>query len=206
MIHSVFIVDDHPLICAGIKALLQSYHYSIVGVAEKGDWLISELMSLHPDVLLLDLTMPGRAGIPLIADIKRAIPEQKIIVYTASESLFYQRCCLQLGVEGYVCKRGDLDALISALEEVDQGKRSYPVTHAAADAEELIESEKLMSLTRRELVVLVKLASGMSNKEIASQLQLSSKTVSTYKIKILRKLGLKGISGINMTAKVNDLV
>lgn len=206
MIHSVFIVDDHPLICAGIKALLQSYHYSIAGVAEKGDWLISELISLRPDLVLLDLTMPGRAGIPLISDIKRALPEQKIIVFTASESLFYQRCCLQLGVEGYVCKRGNLDELITAIEDVDQGKRFYPVTHAAADAEELIESEKLMSLTRRELIVLVKLASGMSNKEIASQLQLSSKTISTYKIKILRKLGLKGISGINMTAKMNDLV
>jgi two-component system response regulator EvgA len=206
MIHSVFIVDDHPLICAGIKALLQSYHYSIAGVAEKGDWLISELISLRPDLVLLDLTMPGRAGIPLISDIKRALPEQKIIVFTASESLFYQRCCLQLGVEGYVCKRGNLDELITAIEDVDQGKRFYPVTHAAADAEELIESEKLMSLTRRELIVLVKLASGMSNKEIASQLQLSSKTISTYKIKILRKLGLKGISGINITAKMNDLV
>lgn len=63
-----------------------------------------------------------------------------------------------------------------------------------------------MSLTRRELIVLVKLASGMSNKEIASQLQLSSKTISTYKIKILRKLGLKGISGINTAARANDLV
>jgi len=89
---------------------------------------------------------------------------------------------------------------------VECGKRFYPVTEEAAEVNELIESEKLMSLTRRELMVLVKLASGMTNKEIASQLQLSSKTVSTYKIKILRKLGLKGISGINMTAKLNELV
>jgi len=206
MIHTVFIVDDHPLICAGIQALLDSYHYSIVGIAQKGEMLITELHQMRPDVVLLDLTMPGRAGIPLIADIKRALPEQKIIVFTASESLFYQRCCLQLGVEGYVYKRGDLDTLITAIKEVERGNRFYPITHAAADSGELIESEKLMSLTRRELIVLVKLASGMTNKEIASQLQLSSKTVSTYKIKILRKLGLKGISGINMTAKLNELV
>jgi len=206
MIHSVFIVDDHPLICTGIQALLQSYHYSIVGIAEKGDLLITQLHQSRPDVLLLDLTMPGRAGIPLIADIKRAMPEQKIIVFSASESLFYQRCCLQLGVEGYVYKRGELETLLSAIKEVERGNRFYPITHAVADMNEFIESEKLMSLTRRELMVLVKLASGMSNKEIASQLQLSSKTVSTYKIKILHKLGLKGISGINMTAKLNELV
>lgn len=206
MIHSVFIVDDHPLICAGIQAFLSAYHYSIVGTANKGDFLLSELNHTQPDVLLLDLTMPGRAGIPLIADIKRILPQQKIIVFTASESLFYQRCCLQLGVEGYVCKRGNLDTLRVAIKEVERGKRFYPVTHTPADAHDLIGSEKLMSLTRRELMVLVKLASGMSNKEIASQLQLSSKTVSTYKIKILRKLGLKGISGINTAAKENGLV
>ncbi|WP_217549690.1 response regulator transcription factor [Pantoea sp. GbtcB22] len=206
MIHSVFIVDDHPLICTGIQALLQSYHYAIAGTANKSDLLITELHRTRPDVLLLDLTMPGRAGIPLITDIKRALPDLKIIIYTASESLFYQRCCLQLGVEGYVCKRGNLDTLLTAIKEVECGKRFYPVTEEAAEVNELIESEKLMSLTRRELMVLVKLASGMTNKEIASQLQLSSKTVSTYKIKILRKLGLKGISGINMTAKLNELV
>ncbi|MFY0404150.1 response regulator [Pantoea dispersa] len=206
MIHSVFIVDDHPLICAGIQALLHAYDYSVAGIANKGDLLISELHHAQPDVVLLDLTMPGRAGIPLIADIKRILPQQKIIVFTASESLFYQRCCLQLGVEGYVCKRGDLETLLTAIKEVERGKRFYPVTHSAADAAELIESEKLMSLTRRELIVLVKLASGMSNKEIASQLQLSSKTISTYKIKILRKLGLKGISGINTAARANELV
>ena len=206
MIHSVFIVDDHPLICTGIQALLQSYHYAIAGTANKSVLLITELHRTRPDVLLLDLTMPGRAGIPLITDIKRALPDLKIIIYTASESLFYQRCCLQLGVEGYVCKRGNLDTLLTAIKEVECGKRFYPVTEEAAEVNELIESEKLMSLTRRELMVLVKLASGMTNKEIASQLQLSSKTVSTYKIKILRKLGLKGISGINMTAKLNELV
>ena len=102
MIHSVFIVDDHPLICAGIHAMLHAYDYSISGIANKADLLISELHHAQPDVVLLDLTMPGRAGIPLIADIKRILPQQKIIVFTASESLFYQRCCLQLGVEGYV--------------------------------------------------------------------------------------------------------
>ncbi len=206
MIHSVFIVDDHPLICESIKALLHAYHYSVVGMAERGELLISQLHQLKPDVLLLDLTMPGRAGIPLIADIKRVLPQQKIIVFTASESVFYQRCCMQLGVEGYVCKRGELDALLTAIKDVECGKRVYPTASQNAHVPAFIESDKLMELTRRELIVLVKLASGMSNKQIATQLQLSSKTISTYKIKILRKLGLKGISGINRTAKAHDLV
>lgn len=122
MIHSVFIVDDHPLICAGIQALLHAYDYSVAGIANKGDLLISELHHAQPDVVLLDLTMPGRAGIPLIADIKR-ICRSKNHCFTASESLFYQRCCLQLGVEGYVCKRGDLETLLTAIKEVERGKR-----------------------------------------------------------------------------------
>ncbi|QDY43020.1 response regulator transcription factor [Candidatus Pantoea soli] len=206
MIHSVFIVDDHPLICTAIEALLTTYHYSVAAIAHSGDFLIAQLHQRQPDVLLLDLTMPGRAGIPLIADIKRILPQQKIIVFTASESLFYQRCCLQLGVEGYVCKRGELNTLLKAIKAVERGQRFYPITQASANVQELIDSEKLMSLTRRELMVLVKLASGMSNKQIASQLQLSSKTVSTYKIKILRKLGLKGVSGINTAARENELV
>jgi len=96
MIHSVFIVDDHPLICTGIQALLQSYHYAIAGTANKSDLLITELHRTRPDVLLLDLTMPGRAGIPLITDIKRALPDLKIIVYTASESLFLSTMLLAI--------------------------------------------------------------------------------------------------------------
>ncbi len=206
MIHTVFVVDDHPFICAGIQALLQSYNYLVVGTAQNGDVLIPDLHLLRPDVLLLDLTMPGRAGIPLIADIKRVLPQQKIIVFTASESLFYQRCCLQLGVEGYVCKRGELETLITAIEEVERDRRFYPITHPNVCRDDLIENEKLMNLTRRELMVLVKLASGMSNKEIATQLQLSNKTISTYKIKILHKLGLKGINGINAFAQEQQLL
>lgn len=206
MTKTIYIVDDHPLICDSIQLYAQANNYRVVGTANKSDSLFLDVFHLKPDVLILDLNLPGHSGIALVKDLKQLLSKQKIIIFTASESLFYQRCCLQLGVEGYLRKRGEPEELLNALNDVIQGKRCYPMSSSDSLLRAHCEDDKLMSLTRRELMVLVKLAAGYSNKEIAALLHLSNKTISTYKIGIQQKLGIKGIREIIATAERNHLI
>ncbi|MFD1803986.1 response regulator [Mixta tenebrionis] len=206
MINSVFIVDDHPFICSGIKAYLRANGYVIAGVAEDGTSVIADVGLHRPDLVIMDLNIPGRDGMQVIESLKRINDQQKIIVLTASESEFHMQRCLMLGVDGYLYKSHDTAQLLQAIRTIDKGVKFYP-NSSSVEAKNLHpESEKLMSLSRRELMVLRKLAAGYSNKEIALQLSLSNKTISTYKIKILRKLGIKSVVDINEVAKRNYLV
>lgn len=206
MINTVFIVDDHPFICSGIKAYLRANNYTIAGVAQDGVSVIADVGLHRPDLVIMDLNIPGRDGMQVIESLKRINVNQKIIVLTASESEFHMQRCLQLGVDGYLCKSHDMTQLLQAIRSIDKGIKFYPCSHNIEVKTLHPESEKLMSLSRRELLVLRKLAAGYSNKEIALQLSLSNKTISTYKIKILRKLGIKSVVDINEVAKRNYLV
>lgn len=206
MISSVFIVDDHPFVCSGIKAYLRANGYVIAGVAADGASVIADVGLHRPDVVIMDLNIPGRDGMQVIESLKRINIQQKIIVLTASDSDFHMHRCMLLGVEGYLCKSHDTAQLLQAIRSIDKGFKFYPNSHSDDVPTIHPESEKLMSLSRRELMVLRKLAEGYSNKDIALQLALSNKTISTYKIKILRKLGIKSVVDINEIAKRNYLV
>lgn len=206
MIKTIFIVDDHPIICTGIKAFLRANGYEICGIAENGNAVIADVGLHRPDLVIMDLSIPGRDGIQVIEIIKKINGKQKIIVLTASESEYHLQRCLQLEVEGFVYKSHDVSQLLLAIRAVNNGERYYPLQVDLDRETDDGESQRLMSLSRRELSVLVRLASGQSNKEIADHLSLSNKTISTYKVKILRKLGIKSIVEINEMAKRNNLV
>lgn len=206
MIKTIFIVDDHPIICTGIKAFLRANGYEIAGIAENGLSVIADVGLHRPDLVIMDLNIPGRDGIQVIEILKKINQRQRIIVLTASESEYHLQRCLQLNVEGFVYKSHDISQLLVAIRAVNKGERYYPLQIDMESEDRDSESRRLMSLSRRELSVLVRLASGQSNKEIAAQLCLSNKTISTYKVKILRKLGIKSIVEINEMAKRNNLV
>ena len=206
MIKTIFIVDDHPIICTGIKAFLRANGYEIAGIAENGLSVIADVGLHRPDLVIMDLNIPGRDGIQVIEILKKINSRQCIIVLTASESEYHLQRCLQLNVEGFVYKSHDISQLLVAIRAVNKGERYYPLQVDLESEDRDSESRRLMSLSRRELSVLVRLASGQSNKEIAAQLCLSNKTISTYKVKILRKLGIKSIVEINEMAKRNNLV
>jgi len=206
MIKNIFIVDDHPIICTGIKAFLRANGYEIAGIAENGLSVIADIGLHRSDLVIMDLNIPGRDGIQVIEILKKINPRQRIIVLTASESEYHLQRCLQLNVEGFVYKSHDISQLLVAIRAVNKGERYYPLQIDLESEDRDSESRRLMSLSRRELSVLVRLASGQSNKEIAAQLCLSNKTISTYKVKILRKLGIKSIVEMNEIAKKNNLV
>lgn len=195
----ILIADDHPLVRTGLRALLEPQpDMEVVGEAEDGLVVATRCRELSPDVVLMDLTMPGRGRIAAAADVRRAAPQAKILVLTMHEDEAYARLAASAGASGYVLKRALAGELVSAIRTVHQGGRHAPPELAAAFSEP--ESEptafrarrapiRVLSDREREVVALIAL--GYTNAEIGKQLHISEKTVEAHRAKILSKLGLR---------------
>lgn len=194
----ILLVDDHTLFRSGIKALLSRVPgFEVVGEAGDGLEGVKRAVSLQPDIVLLDLNMPGIAGKEAVQLIVEEAPEVKVIVLTVSENAEDLIEAMRAGAQGYLLKNIDADDLIAALRRAVEGETvmSPQMTMRLMDnlrrgvraAPPSLEAEKL---TPREREILVHLARGASNKEIARDLDLAESTVKIHVQGILRKLSL----------------
>ena len=195
----VLLVDDHPIVRKGLKALVsEQVDMEVVGEAGCGSDALLQLKDLHPDVIVLDIALPDINGIQVIERIKQSRLEVKVLVLTVHESSGYLRQVFQIGAAGYLLKRTAGDELIHAIRVVASGGAYLDPTLAGRMVNALVqnlpqkekEAAPKSKLSEREKEVLHLLALGFSNKEIASQLSLSSKTIETYKARLIEKLGL----------------
>jgi DNA-binding NarL/FixJ family response regulator len=191
----VLLADDHALVRSGLRALLTAQpDIEVVGEAEDGVVVVDRCRMLRPDVVLLDLTMPGRGGIPAADELRRACPETKVLVLTMHEDEGYARVAAAAGVAGYVLKRSLATELIKAIHAVCRGE-PY-VTASLAKAFQEAPSGKTRTpasdkLTDRESDVVRLIALGHTNAEIAGKLHISEKTVETHRAHIFEKLHLE---------------
>ena len=187
----VGIADDHPLMRSGIRSTLeQADDIAVVGEAVDATEAL-ELATKHaPEVLLLDLSMPGPSPLSLLKQIRQSAPETNVIIVTAYDDAVYVRGLIDAGVAGYVLKDETSDALVSAVRAVAQGGTWFSrsvfgkLRHAGA------QQDQLATLTPRERDVLELLAQGKSNVDISEQLDLANQTVRNYVSQIYDKLGL----------------
>lgn len=196
----VLICDDHAIVRAGLSMLINAQEdMQVVGMAAEGKEAFEKTLELKPDVVLMDLSMPpGENGLSATTRIKEADPDRNILVLTMHDDEEYLFRVLQAGASGYILKSApDLD-LINAIRTVQKGSAYlYPSATKALIQEFLQmvqqgeEKAKYEILTEREREVLVLVAKGFSNKDIAEQLVVSVKTVETHKAKIMEKLHLK---------------
>lgn len=195
----VLLVDDHPIVRKGLKSLVSEQgDMEVVGEAGCGSDALLQLKDLRPDVIVLDITLPDINGIQVIERIKQSCLEVKVLVLTMHESSGYLRQVFQIGAAGYLLKRTAGDELIHAIRVVASGGAYLDPTLAGRMVNALVqnlpqkekEAAPKSKLSEREKEVLHLLALGFSNKEIASQLSLSSKTIETYKARLIEKLGL----------------
>lgn len=195
----VLLVDDHPIVRKGLKSLVSEQgDMEVVGEAGCGSDALLQLKDLRPDVIVLDITLPDINGIQVIERIKQSCLEVKVLVLTMHESSGYLRQVFQIGAAGYLLKRTAGDELIHAIRVVASGGAYLDPTLAGRMVNALVqnlpqkekEDAPKSKLSEREKEVLHLLALGFSNKEIASQLSLSSKTIETYKARLIEKLGL----------------
>jgi two-component system, NarL family, response regulator NreC len=186
------IVDDHAVVRTGLRLLLEAEE-DIEVVAEAGDAreAIFEARAKKPEVILLDVVMPGRSGLEAIPDLMKESPESRILVLSMQDDAAYVREAFGSGASGYVLKEAADVEVVEAVREVAQGRRYvHPVLGArlvAADADERARAEA-DPLSDREHEILRLLALGHTNQEIANSLYLSVRTVETHRAHIMQKL------------------
>ncbi|KGM54368.1 response regulator [Lysobacter daejeonensis GH1-9] len=189
----VFIVDDHAIVRTGIRMILSAeVDIEVVGEAESGEAALPRIRNLKPDVVLSDLHLPGASGLDLTERLMKFEDPPKVIVVSVLDDGPMPRRLLEAGASGYVGKGGDSLELVAAVRSVAQGKRYL----ANAVAQNIALSglglaSSLDILSARETEVALLLAQGLKNEEIARQLLLSSKTVSTHKQRLFEKLSVR---------------
>ena len=191
---NVLINDDHPVVRRGIRQILEDENWiSIIDEAGSGKELFERMKERKYDVILLDISLPGRSGLDLISQIKKTQKSVAILMLSIHSEEVYAIKALKLGASGYLTKSSAPEELISAIHKVSAGGRYISASLAENLAETLLsesEPELQQLLSARELEVLGLLATGKSVAQIAVELSLSPKTISTYRGRLLDKLKL----------------
>lgn len=193
----IVLADDHAVVREGLKRLIGAESdMEVIGEAEDGASVIDQASRDHPDIIVMDISMPKTSGIEATRVIKKNAPEIKIIALTVHEDRGYLQELLEAGSSGYVLKRAASEELIQAIRcvasgtlYVDQrlvGNLISAMIHRRGNSKSSIDT-----LSDREATVLKLIAGGYTNKEIAAKLEVSVKTVETYKSRSMEKLGLR---------------
>ncbi|MBA2708404.1 MAG: response regulator transcription factor [Gemmatimonadaceae bacterium] len=202
----VLIVDDHAVVREGIRQVLSDPgDFEVVGEASGGKDAISLVGSLRPDVVVLDLSMPDMNGLEVARNIRSLDPAPSILILSIHDHSEYVRRSIEAGAQGYLRKDSSPRELRSAIRAVHEGGTFFGA-HAArhliggAGRGSVEPQEKGDTLTRRERGVLVEIARGFTNKEIAATLGVSVRTVESHRESLLRKLDVRGTAGLTRFA------
>src|SRR6187402_17890 len=183
----VMVVDDHSLLRTGVANIInQEPDLEVVAEAANGRDGIDAFLLHHPDVVLMDLRMPGMEGVEAVQHIRAIDPQARVVVLTTYDADEDIARALQAGAKAYILKDIAADALVTCIRDVLAGK-TYLAPAAAA---KLAERQTQVQLTPRELAALRLLANGQSNKEIATSLEISERTVKTHLAHLFEKLGV----------------
>jgi two-component system response regulator NreC len=190
----VLVCDDHALVRSGLRRLLESKPtFDVVGEAADAEEAVAFVAELRPDVLLLDVVMPGRSGIEALADLHAASPDTRILVLSMQDDPTYVRQAFVAGAHGYLVKEATDAELVQAIHDVASGHRYvHPSLGARLAVLDVKEYERAQRdpLTDREHEVLRLLALGHTNQEIARLLFISVRTSESHRARIMQKLGL----------------
>lgn len=195
----VFVADDHPLLREGLCSLLKEVpDIELVGEAREGMEAVVKTQELVPDVVLMDIAMPGLNGLEATRQIKQETPRVKVLILTVHESDQYLRATLEAGASGYVVKTGSSDKLLSAIRAVHRGDAYLSPSIArmlVADYLQRVErggkTAGFQRLTKREKETLMHIAEGKKTREIANLLGISMRTVQAHRTNLMDKLGAR---------------
>lgn len=208
----LLIVDDHQILIDGIKSLLKDVEeIEVVDGAISADEALEKSKSLNPDVILMDIQMPNKNGIEASKEILKVCPGIKIIGLTSANESIYIKKMLEAGASGYVLKNIDKEELILVIKKVFAGEKHLDPVVASQLINNYTEKSStstslLDSLTKREKEILIWIAQGLTDKEIADKVFLSSLTVITHRKNILSKLNLKNKAELTRFAMENGLL
>lgn len=206
----ILLTDDHALIRRGLRqVLLESFGNAVVGEAQNAQEALDQIRKKDWDVVVMDITMPGRSGIDILRDIKLARPALPVLILSMHGEEQFGRRVLKSGAAGFIAKQSAPDELVRAIRKVLTGGRYISGSLAerlASDMTANAETPLHETLSDREFQVMCMFASGKTNGQVAQDLSLSVKTITTYRSRILEKMNLKNNAELTHYAIKNRLV
>jgi DNA-binding NarL/FixJ family response regulator len=191
----VLVADDHAVVREGLKRILtQDEGIRVVAEAEDGASALDRAREVSPDIVVLDMSMPGRGGLETLQELKRLWPDVGVLVLSMHPEDQYAVRVLREGADGYLSKESAAEELINALRKIHGGGKYVSSTLAerlALTVERGFEGPPHERLSTREFQVMLLLAEGKTVTQIADELHLSVKTISTYRARVLEKMGMK---------------
>jgi two-component system nitrate/nitrite response regulator NarL len=208
---NLLIADDHPIVRRGISMCLASApQIHIVGEAGDGREALNQIRALKPDVVLMDIDMPQMNGMAVTDLLRRELPEVKVIILSMHSNTDYVMRIIDSGARGFVLKESSSAELLHAIEAVHSGQTHFSPDVARVALNQVVrgrtEATPVARLTNREREVLIHIADGMSNKEIANHLDIGVRTVETHRERIMRKLDIHTVAGLTRFAILQGLV
>jgi DNA-binding NarL/FixJ family response regulator len=204
----VLLADDHSLMLDGIRNLLRA-NYTVVGAVEDGNALVAAAVRLKPDLILLDITMPLLNGIDAARQIRKHLPEVKLLFVTMHTRPSYLQAALEAGANGYAVKSSGRKELLAAVDQVVHGGLYIAPGVGGNDVGRLASASRAAASLRptaRERQILQLVAEGKSRKEVAHALGISEKTVAFHRTNVKRKLGLSTTAQVTRYALEEGLV
>ena len=206
----ILVADDHTVVREGIKQILVGQKGMVVeDEAANGQETLHKVMKKDYDLILLDISMPGKSGLEVLEEIKAMRPKLPVLILSMHPEEQYAVRMLRAGAAGYLTKASASDKLISAIQKVSGGGKYVTVSLAEKLAYELdagAEKPRHERLSNREYQVMMMLASGQSVSEVAEELCLSAKTISTYRTRILEKMDMKKNAELTLYVVKNNLI
>jgi two-component system nitrate/nitrite response regulator NarL len=207
----VLVADDHPVVRKGVQICLADHkRVKVVGEAVDGDEALRKARELSPDVILLDISMPGMNGLAVTEVLRKEAPDMKVLILSVHRNKEYIFRVIQAGAHGYISKEAPPAELRTAIEAVYDGEAHFSddITRDALNQFVVGGAKKapFAQLTSREREVLIHIAEGQSNKEIADRLNIGVRTIETHRERIMRRLNIHSVAGLTKYAIANGLI
>jgi DNA-binding NarL/FixJ family response regulator len=201
----LLLVDDHPVVRKGLASCLaRQPNLKIAGEAADGQEAIRKARELAPDLVLMDIDMPQMDGLAATEALRKELPQIKVLILSMCRNTDYAMRILESGARGYVLKEAPLEELLHAIEVVSSGKTFFSPEVARLTLDQFVRGHGPNSaaslITQREREVLIAIAEGLTNKEIACRLNVGVRTIETHRERIMRKLNIHSIAGLTKYA------
>ncbi|WP_445179027.1 response regulator [Pseudomonas sp. McL0111] len=202
---SALIVDDHPAVRTAVRIVLEAERFKVIHETSNGNEVMSLIREHRPKLVVLDLRLPLLDGLEVLSRIHASDLDCRVMIFSAQDPLHYQGRCLSHGAMAYVCKDQPMQQLQKAVQAVMSGY-SYFSSLPELNPAHATEKQLIDQLSDRELSIFEQLAHGKTNTAIAEDMHLSHKTVSTYKTRMMKKLGVAATVHLRDFAKRNHLI